>query len=183
MILILSAPSGTGKNTIIRALKELRSDVVHAISTTTRPVRNKEQDGVDYYYVSRLEFIQMIQNRDFLEWAPVLENYYGTSLNEIERIKKIHKIAVLDIDVQGALQVKKNDPEAILVFLTPPSLQELKERLIGRATENLAQIQERLELASEEIKYKDDYDYHIVNDEVAITVGKIEEIIEKHKQS
>jgi guanylate kinase len=177
-IIILSAPSGGGKNTLINEILSKRNDVEHSISTTTRSSRGKESEGDPYYFVSQGDFVQMISENKFLEWAKVLNNYYGTTYNEISRIKGNNHKALLDIDVQGAMQVKKNHPEVTTVFIEPPSLEILSQRLRKRGTESEEQILERLNLAREEMESRGMYDYIIINDDLKKAVFELNSLIE-----
>jgi len=177
-IIILSAPSGGGKNTLINKILSKRSDVEHSISTTTRSPRKGETNGNQYYFVDQSQFVEMISQNKFLEWAKVLNNYYGTSYDEISRIGKNHRKALLDIDVQGAMEVKKNHPEVTTVFIEPPSLEVLSQRLRARGTETEEQMLERLNLAREELKSRGLYDFIIINDDLQNAVSELNKLID-----
>ena len=164
---------------MINALLKINTQVEHSISTTTRQPRYDEVQGNPYYFIRVEEFETMIHERRFLEWAPVLNNYYGTTHSEIDRILKNGHIAILDIDIQGALQIKRLHPEVTTVFIEPPSLEILGERLRRRGTETDEQITERLTLANEEMKHKAAYDYTIVNDTVQKALVELQNIIHK----
>lgn len=177
-VLIISAPSGAGKNTLIDSLLKKRNDLRYSVSSTTRPPRGTEQDGVHYYFLSSQEFEKKIERHEFLEWAQVLQNYYGTEKREIEKIQKQGNFPILDIDVQGALQLKEKFPKQVItIFILPPSLQVLRQRLQKRATDSPADIEKRIALAQEEIKQKDLYDFCVVNDELTAAVNKLNDII------
>ena len=165
-IVIISAPSGTGKNTILDALTQRRPNIRHSISTTTRCPRPHEVHGKHYYFLSKEEFQAKIKKRHFWEYAKVFDNYYGTTFKEISRIQKQGNIPILDIDVQGFQQIRKKKPDVVSIFIAPPSLEELEKRLIRRGTETKEQIQHRLKLAEDEMRYKDHYQYVIVNDDL-----------------
>lgn len=176
-IIIVSAPSGTGKNTIINRLIGERSDLAHSVSTTTRKPRDGELHGRDYYFMSKTKFAKMIEDDDFLEHAQVLNNYYGTSKAEIQRIQGMDRIPILDIDVQGLLKIKEKNLDICTVFIMPPSLSELRHRLTQRGTEDMEEIARRLELAKSEIARKDEYDHVLINDRLDHVLSSFHNII------
>lgn len=177
-LLVISAPSGAGKNTVIDALMQKRNDLQYSISSTTRAARGKEQNGIHYYFLSKQEFERRIENNLFLEWAKVLENYYGTEKSEIARIHKEQNIPILDIDVQGALQLKEKYQEKIIsVFILPPSVEELRRRLLSRGTDSIESIEKRLLLAKQELEQKHKYDFQIINDELPNAVAELNAIV------
>lgn len=177
-LLVISAPSGAGKNTVIDALMQKRNDLQYSISSTTRAARGKEQNGIHYYFLSKQEFERRIENNLFLEWAKVLENYYGTEKSEIARIHKEQNIPILDIDVQGALQLKEKYQEKIIsVFILPPSVEELRRRLLLRGTDSIESIEKRLLLAKQELEQKHKYDFQIINDELPNAVAELNAIV------
>jgi len=178
-MVIISSPSGGGKNTLINALIKQNPKVEHSISTTTRAPRVNERADDPYYFVSREEFEKMIAEDRFLEWAKVLEQYYGTTRNEVERILARGHIAILDIDIQGAMQIKKKYPEVCTVFIEPPSMEILADRLRKRATESEEQIQGRLELARHELTHKDQYDYVVVNNVLEDALAELTQIVNR----
>lgn len=178
-LIVISSPSGGGKNTLIQALLNKRTDMVHCISTTTRKPRKGEEAGIDYYFIAKSEFEKQIKKDAFLEWARVLDNYYGTSLEEVERIRKEGKIPILDIDIQGAFQLKEKNPYTCLIFIIPPSLEELEKRLRLRGTETEEEIRKRMELAHEEIKAAKDYDHIIINDSIQDAILQLENTIDE----
>ena len=175
-MLIISSPSGGGKNTLINALIKQNNRVEHSISTTTRAKRAVERADDPYYFVTREEFEKMIAEDKFLEWAKVLDQYYGTTRAEVDRIFAKNHIAILDIDTQGAMQLKKKYPEVCTVFIEPPSLEILAERLRKRGTETEEQIQQRLTLARRELPHKSEYDHVIVNDILENALTRLMEI-------
>lgn len=173
---VISGPSGTGKGTICaELLKEINNEF--SVSMTTRDPREGEVHGREYYFVSREEFIENIDKGNFLEHAEVFDNMYGTPKDMvIKRLEKGRNV-ILDIDVQGGLQVKEAMPEAVLIFILPPSLSELRKRLEGRKTETQDKIEKRLSKALNEIKLIGEYDYYIVNDDLAEAVYQAKSIM------
>ncbi|HOQ12410.1 MAG: Guanylate kinase [Spirochaetes bacterium ADurb.Bin218] len=178
MIFVISAPSGAGKTTLITRL--LRSDdrFMFSISTTTRKIRPGESHGVNYYFVSKEKFLEMIENDEFFEWAEVYGNYYGTSKKEIDRILKSGKFPLFDVDVQGSKILRKKLPDAVFIFIIPPSLNILKARLIGRQTESEEELDVRLKNAAKEINEYKNFDYVIVNTVLEESMTKLKAIVE-----
>ncbi|QEK11992.1 guanylate kinase [Crassaminicella thermophila] len=177
LLIVISGPSGTGKGTVCKQLLNIEKDIKISISATTREPRVGEIDGVNYYFIDEDIFEKQIENDEFLEYAKVYDNYYGTPKKYvIEEIKKGNNV-LLEIDIQGALQVKEKYPEGIFIFILPPSMEELKKRIIGRGTESEADINKRFESAFEEINYVKEYNYYVINDEVEKAVEKIRGII------
>lgn len=163
-ILIVSGPSGAGKTTVVNLFLQNNTDFTLSVSHTTRSKRVNEIEGRDYYFVSKEDFKNMVERDEFVEWAEVYGNYYGTSKKEIERILNNNKNILLEIDVQGALSVKRSFPEAsVLVFVLPESFSDLKNRLISRNTEQKEDLEKRLETAKKEIEQINFYDYVIIN--------------------
>jgi len=177
ILLVVSAPSGTGKTTLCRMLLKEFQNMEFSVSYTTRKPREGEVNGRDYFFVSKEEFERMIEEGDFLEWAEVYGNYYGTSKKQVLKALEEGKDILLDIDVQGALQVKKNFPEAVLVFILPPSFAELEKRLRKRGTDTEEVIKKRLKVAREEIKKAPLYDYLIVNDKLEEAYSKLKSVV------
>lgn len=163
-IYVISAPSGTGKSTLVNALCKLDEQIQLSISHTTRPIRIGEQEGINYFFVSVDNFEKMIADNEFLEYAKVYDNYYGTNINTIKKFLATGKDIILEIDWQGAQQVKKLFADAVLIFILPPSLEILADRLKKRNTDSLEVIKKRLDLALEEINHAPNFDYMIVND-------------------
>ncbi len=172
-LVVVSAPSGTGKDTILSELLKRRRDLKYSVSTTTRKPRRGEVNGKDYYFCEHAEFKKEIKSESFLEYAKILDNYYGTTKREITRIQEEQCIPILNIDIQGFLKIKDSIPKVLSFFIMPPSLEELRNRLITRGTENKKQIQRRLELAENEIKYKKYYRYSIINDDLATSIDEL----------
>jgi len=166
-ILVLSGPSGAGKSTIIDAASSEIGDYYFSVSTTTREPREGEIEGVDYYFVTKDEFEEGIKRGDFLEYAKVHDNYYGTSLKPVKEALNEGKLVIFDIDVQGHRLVREALGEKVVsAFITPPSLKELENRLKSRSTDNIDIINKRLENAKEEIKAINEYDFVIINDDI-----------------
>ncbi|SDB88013.1 guanylate kinase [Pelagirhabdus alkalitolerans] len=177
ILFILSGPSGVGKGTVRKSLFEKDTELRYSISTTTRPIREGEKEGVDYFYRSKNEFEEMIENNQLLEYAQYVGNYYGTPRQYVEETLDAGKDVFLEIEVQGALQVKENFPEGVFIFLSPPSLEELKNRIVSRGTETESLVMNRLKAAKEEIELMDAYDYVVVNDQVSRAVDKVQAIV------
>lgn len=176
-LFVVSAPSGSGKTTVCqRALEDL-PDLAYSISHTTRPERYGEKNGVDYFFVSRDEFVTMMDQGEFLEWAVVHGHYYGTAKKQIEGCLGTGKDILLDIDVQGARQVRDKIREAILIFIVPPSFEVLEERLRRRQSDNEEAIRLRLNNARTELKAIREYDYIIINDDLEDAVKKFSAIV------
>lgn len=180
-LLVISGPSGSGKGTVSKELLNRNNDIIFSISTTTRKPRPTEKDGVNYFFLSEEEFNKRVDNNEFLEYAFVHANYYGTPkdfvLQEIDK----GEIVLLEIDVQGAMQVKKNYKNVVFVFLLPPTMDELKNRIIKRGTESEEDIERRFKNAFEELDFVGEYDYFVVNDKVEDAVLDIEHIIKAEK--
>ena len=177
---IVSGPSGAGKGTIVKRLLEIDDTVALSISCTTRAPRNHETDGVHYYFLSKQEFEDMIAKGEFLEYADVFGNYYGTPLPKVEERLAEGKNVLLEIDVVGAMLVKDKIPDGKLIFIMPPSFEELERRLRGRRTESEEQIKTRLSKAQAEMNRSDEYDYVVLNDEVETAAQKIKAIIQEN---
>lgn len=181
LLLVISGPSGVGKGTVVDILLKENENVKLSISATTRNKRPSEEHGVNYFFLSVNEFENLIKEGKMLEYANVHGNYYGTPRNfVVDEIEKGNSV-ILEIDVQGAMQVKENYPDAKFIFILPPSFEELENRIVNRSTEDEATIKLRMENAKKEMEYVDRYDYSVVNDEILDTVNKIKEIIEKEK--
>ena len=166
LILVISAPSGAGKTTLCKRLLQASSSFISSVSFATRRPRKNEIEGVDYYFVSQKEFRKMIEERRFVEWAEVHGYLYGTSAKLLDQAVKEEKDVLLEVDVKGGAQIKKNYPQAVLIFLLPPSWQELTKRLANRRTEAEEKVAERIKRAKREIEYAPHYDYLIVNDDI-----------------
>ncbi|NLI89584.1 MAG: guanylate kinase [Epulopiscium sp.] len=174
--IVISGPSGSGKGTIVNKLIENENSIV-SISATTRKPRVGEVDGKHYFFRSKEDFEEMIRNNELLEYARFCDNYYGTPKKFVEDTTASGKNIILEIEVEGALQVKEIYPEAVFIFVIPPSLEELRQRLIDRQTETIDVIDKRLSRAKEELPYYKEYDYLVVNDDIDSAVTSIENII------
>lgn len=176
--LVLSAPSGGGKTTIAKMLLQGREDLGYSVSATTRPKRPGERDGVDYHFMTRDEFVRRQQNGEFLEWATYNGELYGTLKSEIDRIFAQGRHAVLDIEIEGARQIRNNFPNSLLLFVLPPSAEALVERLVGRNTEDPAVVKERILRAADELAAVAEYDYAIMNEDLIVAVAQVAAILE-----
>lgn len=183
LLIVVSGPSGAGKGTLCKKLVERNNNIMLSISCTTRNLRGKEVEGINYYFIGTEEFETRIENNDFLEYARVYGNYYGTPKWKVLELIDKGIDVILEIDIQGALKVKEEYQDGVFVFILPPSLHELKERITTRGTDSKDAIIKRMDCAYEELSYVFRYDYAIVNDYVSNAVEKIEAIIiaEKNK--
>jgi guanylate kinase len=176
-VYIISAPSGSGKSTLVTRLMRQVTRLHFSISYTTRPLRGNERDGHDYYFIAREDFEKRIKNNEFLEHAQVFDNYYGTHVSELDRAEAEGNDLVLDIDVQGARQLKERIPAAVSIFILPPSREILEKRLRDRGEDSEPVIQRRLHDAEEEIRNYSNYDYVLVNREVDSSVEALVSIV------
>ena len=179
-IFVISAPSGAGKNSLINILLQKEPRLSHSISSTTRHRRGTEVDGVNYYFLNRTEFERRVAGNEFIEYARVLENFYGTEFRELERIFAQGKYPILDIDVQGAQTLRGKQLRMVSLFIIPPDMKELERRLRSRGSESEAEIQSRLELARLEMMEKDNFDYVVVNDDLMKAAEELAIIVRKH---
>ncbi len=177
-LLVLSSPSGGGKTTIARNLLQARDDLGYSVSATTRPRREGERDGVDYHFLERTEFLRRIEAGEFLEWATYAGHLYGTLRGEIDRIFARGRIAVLDVEVEGARQIRATFANSLHLFVLPPSAEALVGRLARRNTEAPAVIRERITRAADELAAVAEYDYAIVNEDVALAVAQVVAILD-----
>jgi len=182
LLVVLSSPSGGGKTTICKTLVSRYPDFKKAITATTRAPRKGEMNGADYFFLSETEFFQRVKSGEFLEFENVHGYYYGTLKAEVEKLLNGGFSVLFDIDVNGALSIKKIFSRAILIFIRPPSLEELKKRLLNRKTDDKEEISKRLARLPEEYGKAKHFDYDIVNDSLEKTIEKIYQIILKHQQ-
>ena len=180
-LLIISGPAGTGKGTVCKELLDRNKDIKFSVSATTRKPRVGEEEGVNYHFIEDEEFEIMIEKDEFLEHAYVHTNYYGTPKKFVMDQVEKGEIVLLEIDVQGALQVKKNYSEAVFIFLLPPTMEELKNRIVKRGTESEEDINTRFENAFKELDFVGEYDYFVINDKIEDAVANVEAIIEAEK--
>jgi len=177
-LLVLSSPSGGGKTTIARSLLQARDDLAYSVSATTRPRRPGEKDGVDYFFLSREEFLRRVETGEFLEWATYGGELYGTLRAEIERIFARGRTAVLDIEIEGARQLRASFPNSLHLFVLPPSAEVLVSRLAGRNTESPAVLRERITRAADELAAVAEYDYAIMNQDLVLAVAQVAAILD-----
>ena len=177
VLTVVSGFSGAGKGTVMKRLIQKYDDYALSISVTTRKPREGERDGIEYFFKTKEEVETMIENDEFLEYARYVDNYYGTPRFYVEEMLAKGKNVILEIEIQGAMQIKSKNPEAVLVFVTPPSFEELRNRLVGRGTETADVIESRLRRASEEAEGMPSYDYILVNDQVEDCVDRLHQII------
>lgn len=176
-LLVISGPSGVGKGTLVKALKARRPDVTESVSCTTRAPRAGETHGKEYFFLSKEEFLRRIDEKDFLEYDEHFGNYYGTPKSFVlEKLQE--KSVILEIDVVGALNAKREIPESVLIMIAPPSVEELKRRLVGRGTETDEAIKNRLARLEYELSQRDKYDYVVVNDDLERALQEIENILD-----
>lgn len=172
-LVVISGPSAVGKGTICKELVKRYDDIVYSVSATTRKPRAGEVDGREYFFYTEDEFLNMIENNTFLEWAKVYENYYGTPESFVEKVTSNGKDCILEIDVQGALQVKKKRPDGIFIFVVPPSKEELISRITFRGTEDEIEIAKRMKSVDAELALIKNYDYIVINDDLDNAVEMI----------
>ena len=177
VLTVVSGFSGAGKGTVMKRLIQKYDDYALSISVTTRKPREGERDGIEYFFKTKEEVETMIENDEFLEYARYVDNYYGTPRFYVEEMLAKGKNVILEIEIQGAMQIKSKNPEAVLVFVTPPSFEELRNRLVGRGTETADVIESRLKRASEEAEGMPSYDYILVHDQVEDCVDRLHQII------
>lgn len=177
ILIVLSGPSGVGKGTVCAALRKVAPEIVYSVSATTRTPRQGEVDGVNYFFKTREQFQQLIETDEVLEWAEYVGNFYGTPRRFVEETLRSGHDVILEIEVQGALQVKQKFDEGVFIFLLPPSLDELENRIVTRGTETDEVIRSRMSVAINEIRLMEHYDYAIVNDHVDTACAKIQAIL------
>ena len=184
ILTVLSGFSGAGKGTVLRRLLEKYDNYALSISATTRGPREGEENGREYFFKTREEFEKMIAKDELIEYAKYVNNYYGTPKMYVQEQLQKGKDVILEIEIQGALKVKEKYPDTLLLFITPPSAQELKNRLIRRGTEEMDVIEKRMKTAAWEAQFMDQYDYIVINDELQTCVEELHAIIQsEHKKS
>ncbi|WP_343030006.1 guanylate kinase [Alkalibaculum sporogenes] len=181
LLIVISGPSGAGKGTVCKELLNNYDNLLVSISATTRDPRPGEVDGENYYFINKENFLDMIGNNQFLEYAKVYDNYYGTPSKQVLDLMDQGTDVILEIDIQGASQVRANYPEGIYIFVVPPSINELKKRITERGTENKTQMDKRLDCAYDEIRNANKYSYIVINDKVDIAAKQIAAIITAEK--
>lgn len=176
-LFVISGSSGVGKGTLLKQLVQRNPELEVSISATTRNPRPGEVDGVNYFFTSKEDFLKEVENGDFLEWAEFNGNYYGTKQAWVERNLNKGRNLILEIETKGALQIKEKMPDAVLIFILPPSLEELEHRLRGRNTEDEETIQGRLHEVKREIECSKNYDYRIINDDLEKALAELEKLV------
>ena len=178
-IIVVSAPSGAGKTSIVKQILKHYPEIVFSVSATTRPKRAVEIDGVEYYFITENEFIEKIEDDQFVEWEKFYDYYYGTFKKTIDNCINERKTILLELDVKGSLSLKTIYPESHLIYIMPPSYEELIKRLKGRQTENSEDFKKRVERAKMELSLKDQFDYIIENKDLEIAIKETSELIRK----
>nr|WP_313563323.1 guanylate kinase [Ruminiclostridium cellobioparum] len=181
LLVVISGPSGTGKGTVCKKLLAERDNVRYSVSATTRKPREGEVEGQNYFFVSEGQFLDMLEKDALIEWDKYCDNYYGTPKAFVDSCIEAGTDVILEITVEGALEIKQKYPECVLVFIVPPSLEELRRRIESRATECWDVIEKRLEQAANELKYVAKYDYLVLNDSVADAVLNIEKVLDAER--
>lgn len=176
-LIILSGPSGVGKGTVLSALMKDYDDIHYSVSATTRKPRVGEKNGDDYYFMSEDKFESLVEKDEFLEWAEVHNNYYGTPKKYVEENLDQGEDVILEIDIQGAQQIKDKYPDGVFIFLLPPSLEELKARIHHRGTETEEAIKTRMKNAEKEMNKVENYDYAVINEQIEEAINKLKAII------
>ncbi len=180
-LIVISGPSGTGKGTICKSLFQRRPDMFYSVSATTRPPRAGEVDGIHYHFLGKQLFAEMVERDEFLEWAEVYDNMYGTPKIPVTEALQKGRDVLLEIDVQGALKVKSKAPWGVYIFIVPPSLQILRSRIVSRGTDSMEVIDKRMAKALGELAHLHEYNYVIINDVLEDAVSKVESIINAEK--
>src|SRR4030042_517045 len=183
LLIVLSGPSGVGKDAVLNGIRRRRYPLYYAVTATTRPRRERERDGVDYYFVSRADFEKMIEKNELLEWANVYGNLYGVPKRQMQEALSRGQDAVVKVDVQGAATIKKIVPQAVFIFLAPSSMNDLENRLRQRKTESGLDLELRMRAAQEEMKQLPMFDYIVINqkDGIEVAISQIEAIITAEK--
>lgn len=180
-LVVISAPSGGGKTTLCHMLVKEIENAIYSVSVTSRPPRSNEINGKDYFFADKDEFMRMVRENKLLEWANVHGYFYGTSRKFVEENLKKDSCIILDIDVQGGLQIKKKFPESILIFVMPPSMEELERRLIDRKQDSEFEIKKRLKNAQSEIEYASKYEFQVINNQLDEALESLKSIVEARR--
>lgn len=183
LLLVVSGPAGVGKGTVVSLARERNSDIVFSVSMTSREPRPGEKDGENYFFVSREKFLEMVNENMLLEWVEYCGNFYGTPRLYIEEQLEQGNIVLLEIEVEGARNIKQQYPECVSVFITPPTVTELRKHITKRGTESPEIIEKRMQRAIKELEHMDNYDYIIKNESVEESVKQFLEIIEKERKA
>jgi len=181
IIYVISAPSGTGKTTICNKILAEDKELKLSISYTSRPAKKGEQNGIDYYFVSNSEFEKMIEDNAFVEWANVYGNYYGTPWKAFDELEKSDNDILLEIDVQGGKSIIDKYPSAVLIFILPPSIEELRKRLVLRGRDDSDEINRRIDIVKKEIEYMKYYDYIVVNDNLEVAKEQVLSVVRSER--
>jgi guanylate kinase len=179
-LIVISAPSGSGKTTIAKEIMNRFPDLGFSVSGTTRSKRPGEVDGKDYFFLTREEFERRVDKGEFVEWEELYGDCYGTLKSEVERVLKTGHHLLFDVDVKGGLSIKKYYPNALLIFIRPPSMETLKDRLLKRQTEDDVTLKRRLERVTMELELGNKFDHQVVNDELDRAIREVQSIIEQH---
>jgi guanylate kinase len=181
-LFVISGPSGVGKGTLVSEILKRNDNIRLSVSATTRPPRPNEVNGINYHFFSPEKFQQLIKNNELIEWAQFADNYYGTYEKVVNEVLAQGNDLIVEIEVQGALQIKEKRPDAVLIFILPPSLEELKNRLEGRRTETAEVITKRLSIVDSEYAKKDLFNYQMVNDRLESSIVELETILNQERQ-
>lgn len=179
-LIVLSAPSGSGKTTIAKSILEKYPALLFSVSATTRPRREGEVNGKDYFFLPKEEFQKKIRDGALVEWEEIYGNFYGTLKSEIDRVLREGKAMLFDVDVKGALSIKRAYPQAMLIFIQPPTLDALKSRLVNRKTEDAATIKRRLDRAQMELEMGKQFDFRVINDRLPVAIADVDAIVRPH---
>ena len=179
-LIVISAPSGSGKTTIAKEIMKRNPVLGFSVSATTRAKRADEAEGKDYFFLTLGEFKKRVEAGEFVEWEEFYGNCYGTLKAEVDRLLKSGQHLLFDLDVKGGLSIKKQYPEALLIFIRPPSIEVMKQRLIGRKTEDAATLKTRLDRVSMELELGNKFDHQVVNDELATAIDEVQNLIDQH---
>ncbi len=183
LLIVLSGPSEVGKGTVLKeVMKDESLHLAYSVSMTTREKRPGEEEGVNYYYVTKEQFLSAVKNGEMLEYAQFVGNYYGTPLHEVERLRDEGKNVLLEIEVQGCMQIKEKCPDVVTIFIVPPNMKELEKRIRGRGTEAEEVVQQRLEKANREMDMIREYKYVVCNDDIQLAADIIKVIIKRNQE-